>query len=52
MAYHGMRWRQVDLSGYVIRVLAALGLVWNVKRPHPRLVERRRRSTVAVEAER
>jgi hypothetical protein len=25
----------------VIRVLAALGLVWNVKRPNPRLVERR-----------
>ena len=41
MAFHGMRRRQVDLSGFVIRVLAALGLVWNVKRPDPRVVERR-----------
>ena len=37
MAFHGMRRRQIDLSGFVIRVLAALGLVWNVKRPNPRL---------------
>jgi stearoyl-CoA desaturase (delta-9 desaturase) len=41
MAFHGMRRRQVDLAGFVIRVLAALGLVWNVKRPDPRVVERR-----------
>lgn len=52
MAFHGMRSRQVDPAGFVIRVLAALGLVWNVKTPHPRLVERRRRGVVRVEAER
>lgn len=52
MAFHGMRGCQVDPSGYVIRVLAALGLVWNVKRPNPQLVERRRRTPLEVEAER
>ena len=31
MAYHGMRARQFDPSGYVIRALAALGLAWNVR---------------------
>ena len=39
MAFHGMRWRQIDPSGLVIRLLAALGLVWNVKS------RRRRRSS-------
>jgi stearoyl-CoA desaturase (Delta-9 desaturase) len=51
MAYHGMRWRQVDPSALVIRLLAALGLVWNVKRPPAQLVERRRRSLVLAEAD-
>jgi stearoyl-CoA desaturase (delta-9 desaturase) len=52
MAYHGMRWRQIDPSALVIRLLAALGLVWNVKSPPARLVERRRRSVVLAEADR
>jgi stearoyl-CoA desaturase (Delta-9 desaturase) len=52
MAYHGMRARQFDPSGYVIRALAALGLAWNVKLPSPRLVERRRRPSPEVAAER
>jgi stearoyl-CoA desaturase (Delta-9 desaturase) len=52
MAYHGMGWRQVDPSALVIRLLAKLGLVWNVKLPPQRLVERRRRSVVLAEAER
>ena len=52
MAYHGMRWRQVDPSALVIRLLAKLGLVWNVKLPPERLVERRRRSFVLAEADR
>src|SRR5690606_16889 len=43
MAYHGMTWRQFDLTGIIIRVLARLGLVWNVKNPSPELIERRRR---------
>lgn len=52
MAYHGMSWRQVDPSALVIRLLAALGLVWNVKHPPARLVERRRRSLVLAEGDR
>ena len=36
-------WRQIDPSAFVIRALAALGLVWNVKTPPAALVERRRR---------
>jgi stearoyl-CoA desaturase (Delta-9 desaturase) len=51
MAYHGMRRRQVDLSALVIRLLATLGLAWNVKLPPERLVERRRRSLVLAEAD-
>jgi stearoyl-CoA desaturase (Delta-9 desaturase) len=44
MAYHGMGWRQIDLNGWVIQGLAALGLVWNVKQPSPELIARRRRA--------
>ena len=29
-ALHGWLWYQIDLSGYVIRLLARLGLIWNV----------------------
>ena len=43
MAYHGMGWRQFDLNGLVIRLLAAVGLAWDVKQPAPELVARRRR---------
>jgi stearoyl-CoA desaturase (delta-9 desaturase) len=42
MAYHGMTWRQVDLTALIIRLLRRLGLVWNVKLPSPELVARRR----------
>jgi stearoyl-CoA desaturase (Delta-9 desaturase) len=44
MAYHGMTPWQVDLSGLLIRLLARLGLVWNVKAPSPPAVARRRRA--------
>jgi hypothetical protein len=45
-----MRPREFDPSGYLIRTLARLGLAWNVKLPHPKLVERRRAAhDVAVE---
>jgi stearoyl-CoA desaturase (Delta-9 desaturase) len=43
MAYHGMRWRQVDVSGLFIRALVRLRLAWNVKMPPPEAIERRRR---------
>jgi stearoyl-CoA desaturase (delta-9 desaturase) len=32
-AMHGWRWYQVDFSGYVIRLLARLGVISNVVRP-------------------
>lgn len=32
-ARHGLRWWEPDFSGWVIRGLKALGLVWNVKHP-------------------
>ena len=34
-ARHGLKWWQVDLSWYVIRSLAAVGLAWDVKLPAP-----------------
>jgi stearoyl-CoA desaturase (delta-9 desaturase) len=52
MAYHGMSRRQFDASALVIRLLGALGLVWNVKCPPPALVEKRRRELVLAEADR
>lgn len=42
MAYHGMGWRQFDPTAIVIRTLAKVGLVRNIKLPRPELVERRR----------
>lgn len=50
MAYHGMSWRQFDLSAIIIKLLARLKLVWNVKMPSPELVERRRRKTAGAES--
>ncbi|MDQ3867232.1 MAG: fatty acid desaturase, partial [Actinomycetota bacterium] len=44
MAYHGMTLRQFDASALLIRLLARLGLAWNVKQPAPHAVERRRRT--------
>ncbi|MBX0331520.1 acyl-CoA desaturase [Oscillochloris sp. ZM17-4] len=41
-AFHGLRWYQVDISGYLIRGLERLGLVWNVFRIKPE--DERRRS--------
>ena len=32
-ARHGLRWWQIDVSYWVIRSLALVGLVWNVKLP-------------------
>lgn len=31
VAYHGHRWWEFDFTGIVIRILAALGLIWDVK---------------------
>jgi stearoyl-CoA desaturase (delta-9 desaturase) len=51
MACHGMTRRQFDPSAFVIRLLAAVGLAWNVKSPPVALVERRRRDLVLAEAD-
>lgn len=32
-ARHGLRWWQIDVSYWLIRLLALLGLAWNVKLP-------------------
>src|SRR5215208_2960479 len=42
MAYHGMGWRQLDLSALVLRLLVRLRLAWNVKLPAPTALERAR----------
>ena len=34
-AFHGLRWWQIDLSAYVILLLEAFGLVWQVQRVSP-----------------
>ncbi|MGB9377214.1 MAG: acyl-CoA desaturase [Mycobacteriales bacterium] len=41
-ASHGMGWRQPDVSGWLIGGLERAGLVWQVRRPPPEAIERRR----------
>ena len=43
-AHHGLRWYEVDPSGWIISVLERLGLAWNVVRITP---ERQRARTLA-----
>jgi stearoyl-CoA desaturase (delta-9 desaturase) len=38
-AFHGMQWWQFDLSGIVIRLLEATGLIWDVQRVAPETAE-------------
>ncbi len=40
-AFHGLYWWQVDISGYVIRLLERLQLIYNVQRVSPELLARR-----------
>jgi stearoyl-CoA desaturase (delta-9 desaturase) len=42
-ARHGLRWYQPDLSYYLIRLLALLGLAWNVRLPTREAQARARR---------
>jgi stearoyl-CoA desaturase (delta-9 desaturase) len=44
-AFHGLRWWQIDFSGYLIRTLEGLGLAREVHRVTPQLI-RARRATV------
>ena len=41
-AYHGLTWREYDLTGYVIRALAVFGLVWDVHQPTEDEIEARK----------
>ena len=41
-ARHGLRWWQIDVSYWVIRTMALLGLAWNLKFPSKRAQERMR----------
>ncbi|MDP9365734.1 MAG: fatty acid desaturase [Chloroflexota bacterium] len=54
-AYHGLTWREYDLTGYVIRALAFFGLAWDVHQPTEEEIEARQRQlarqTAAAEAD-
>ena len=43
-ARHGLRWWQIDISYYLIRLMKWLGLVWAVKLPSEEVVGRARAS--------
>jgi stearoyl-CoA desaturase (delta-9 desaturase) len=38
-AMHGLRWWEIDLSGYTIRILQFLHLAWDVRRPSAEAIE-------------
>jgi len=38
-AYHGLKPWQIDMSAYIIRGLAWLGLVWKIQTPAPKLLQ-------------
>ena len=44
-ARHGLRWWQIDVSYYVIRMLSWVGLVWNVRIPTREAQEQARRTS-------
>jgi stearoyl-CoA desaturase (delta-9 desaturase) len=44
-AFHGLRWWEFDLSGHIIRCLAAMGLAWNLQRPSAGQIRSRLRAT-------
>jgi stearoyl-CoA desaturase (Delta-9 desaturase) len=43
-AFTDFRWWQVDLSGWMIRLMARLGWAWDVRRPSPEAIAARSRS--------
>ncbi len=47
-AFHGLHWWQFDLSGYIIQALERLGLVYDVYRIPPTLLERRASSKLGA----
>jgi stearoyl-CoA desaturase (delta-9 desaturase) len=46
-ANNGLEWWQVDPCFWVIRALAAVGLVWDIKVPSADLIERKRAAAAA-----
>ena len=46
----GFFWWEVDVSYYVLRALAAVGIVWDLKLPKPEIIERNRLDRPAAEA--
>jgi stearoyl-CoA desaturase (delta-9 desaturase) len=47
-AFHGLGWRQVDLSGLVIATWEKLGLVRNVRRPSAEQIGRKRAAAMSA----
>jgi stearoyl-CoA desaturase (delta-9 desaturase) len=43
-ANQGFRWWEIDVTYYLLRLLALLGLVWDIRRPPRDVIEDRRRS--------
>lgn len=41
-AFHGLRWYEIDLSGYLVRGLEKIGLTSEVRRPSQERIERKR----------
>ena len=51
-ANQGFYWWEVDISYYVLRALAAVGLVWDVRTPPARILEEGARADAAARAAR
>lgn len=47
-AHQGFRWYEIDLTYYVLRALAAAGLIWDLRRAPRHVIEGRPRRPVAV----
>ncbi|HZI86216.1 MAG TPA: fatty acid desaturase [Pyrinomonadaceae bacterium] len=45
-ARHGLKWWEPDFSGWVIRSMETLGLIWNVKHPSAQAIRNSRQPTV------
>ena len=38
-ARHGFRWWEIDMTYYLVRLLALFGLVWEIRRPTPDVID-------------
>jgi stearoyl-CoA desaturase (Delta-9 desaturase) len=50
-ARHGLRWWQIDVSYYLIRLMSWVGLAWKVNLPSEQALERATRRTPSPPAE-